>query len=101
MSEKVAPTETSVDTHEDDGFGEFTLAAAPKPIAGVTDVEIPARLAEHLAREVPLVLANTADKELLLTARDKETAQRLGAYAKAWGARQERKLYIHKIANTK
>jgi hypothetical protein len=94
--------EIPVEEIPDDGFGDFSVVTSNKPIAGVTDVEIPKRLVEFLAKEVPAVLANSADKELTLTAKDKATAQILAGYARAWGARQEpRKLYIRKLPNTK
>ena len=79
-------------------FGEFTVEVTAKPVGGVTEVEIPRALAELLAVHVPAVLAS-GDSELTLTARDPATARKLALYARAWGARQEPKLYIRKIPN--
>jgi hypothetical protein len=79
-------------------FGEFTMEVTRKPVAGVTQAEIPAALAKLLEQHVPTVL-KSADHELALTAKDEATAKKLALYARAWGARQEPKLYIHKIPN--
>lgn len=79
-------------------FGEFTLAVTRKPVAGISQGEIPEGLAALLAEHVPAVLAS-ADHELILTARDEAAAKKLSLYARAWGARQEPKLFIHKIPN--
>jgi hypothetical protein len=79
-------------------FGEFTIVAVRKPVAGVTSVEIPEGLAKLLAEHVPTALKD-ADFELTLTAKDEATAKKLALYARAWGARQEPKLYIHKVPN--
>jgi hypothetical protein len=79
-------------------FGEFSLTVSRKPVAGVSDVQIPELLAKGLSVEVPKVLKDK-DHELVLTAASKEDAQKLALYARAWGARQEPALYIHKIPN--
>lgn len=86
---------------ENDEWGDFTVVATPKPVAGVTDVEIPPRLAELLKTETEKVLASEGDKELTLTAPTPEKAKLLSLYARAWGARQDPKLWIHKIPNRK
>jgi hypothetical protein len=84
----------------DDGFGEFSIVTAHKPVGGVTMVEIPAALAAMLAENTPKVLDPKTDvDELVLTAKDEATAKKLALYARAWGARQEPKLYIHKVPN--
>lgn len=79
-------------------FGDFTVVVTRKPVAGVTEVEIPAKLAELLATHVPAVLKD-GDHELTLTAKDETAAKKLALYARAWGARQEPKLWIKKIPN--
>ncbi len=79
-------------------FGEFTLAVTRKPVAGVTAGQIPGALAKLLTEHVPAVL-KSSDHELTLTAKDEATAKKLALYARAWGARQEPKLYIKKIPN--
>jgi hypothetical protein len=79
-------------------FGEFSLEVSRKPVAGVTDVAIPEKLAELLKEHAPKALAD-ADFELTLTAANPDDAKKLALYARAWGARQEPKLYINKIPN--
>lgn len=79
-------------------FGEFSIEVSRKPVAGVTEVQIPAKLAELLAKHVPAVLAD-GDHELSLTARDETAAKKLALYARAWGARQTPKLWIKKVPN--
>lgn len=79
-------------------FGEFTVATEHKPVAGVVTVEIPKALADLLKVEVPKVLASN-DLDLALTARDEKTAKLLAGYVKAWGARQDPKLYIRRLPN--
>jgi hypothetical protein len=79
-------------------FGEFTLEVTRKPVAGVTEVQIPKALSDLLAKHVPTVLKD-GDHELTLTAKDEAAAKKLALYARAWGARQEPKLYIKKIPN--
>lgn len=81
-----------------DEFGEFTIATSRKPIPGITSVEIPPALAKLLAEHTPKALKEP-DFELTLTAKDEATAKKLALYARAWGARQEPKLYIHKVPN--
>jgi hypothetical protein len=81
-------------------FGEFTVTPTRKPIAGVTQGEIPPPLHRMLTEHAPKALADK-DYELTLTAKDEATAKRLAGYARAWGARQEPKLYIHKLPNGK
>lgn len=81
-------------------FGDFTIEAVRKPIAGVTDVEIPAALAEMLAAQTPKALADK-DFELAIKAKDEATAKKIALWSRAWGAKQEPKLYIHKIPNTR
>lgn len=81
-----------------DDFGEFSVVATQKPVAGVTDVAIPEKLAKLLAEHAPRALKEP-DFELTLTAKDEATAKRLALYARAWGARQTPKLYIHKVPN--
>lgn len=88
--EKAAQTE--------DEFGEFSIEVVNKPVGGVTDVAIPPRLAKLLAEKVPEVLKD-ADHELTLTAKDEASAKKLALYARAWGMRQDPKLYIKKIPN--
>lgn len=82
-------------------FGEFSLVVSAKPIAGVTEVEIPAKLAELLKKETVKVLESKEDLELCLTAASEADAKQLALYARAWGARQAPKLYIHKVPNRK
>jgi hypothetical protein len=82
----------------DTDFGDFKLETTHKPVAGVASVDIPEALAAMLAEHVPAVL-KTDDMELTLTAKDEATAKRLALYARAWGGRQEPKLYIRKLPN--
>ena len=79
-------------------FGEFTVGTVHKPVAGVVTVEIPVKLADALSLEVPKVM-KSADLDLHLTARDEKTAKILAGYVKAWGARQDPKLYIRRLPN--
>jgi hypothetical protein len=79
-------------------FDEFTVEVTHKPIAGVTEGEIPPALVKLLAEHAPKALAE-ADYELTLTAKDEPQAKKLAGYARAWGARQTPKLYIHKVPN--
>lgn len=82
-------------------FDEFSIAVTRKPVPGVVQGEIPPKLAEYLAKETPGALANPADFELVLTAKDESQAKKLAGYAKAWGARQEPRLRITKVPNGK
>jgi hypothetical protein len=77
---------------------EFEMDVARKPVGGVTAGEIPPLLAEALAKHAPMALADH-DYELTLTAKDETQAKKLALYARAWGARQEPKLLIHKVPN--
>lgn len=79
-------------------FGDFTLEVTRKPVGGVTLTALPEKLVEALEREVPKALEDP-DYELTLTAKDEKAAKRLALYARAWGARQDPKLYIHKVPN--
>lgn len=79
-------------------FGEFSVEATRKPVGGVTETAIPEGLAKLLAEHAPKAL-NDPDFELTLTAKDEATAKKLALYARAWGARQTPKLYIHKVPN--
>jgi hypothetical protein len=79
-------------------FGEFTVGTQHKPVAGVVTVEIPKPLADLLAEHVPTVLKSN-DLDLTLNAKDEKTAKLLAGYVKAWGARQEPKLYIRRLPN--
>jgi hypothetical protein len=79
-------------------LGEFSITTVHKPVAGVTVVEIPKALSDALAKEVPAVLAS-ADLDLHLTARDEKTAKKIAGWVKAWGARQDPKLYIRRLPN--
>ena len=79
-------------------FGEFTVGTQHKPVAGVVTVEIPKALADLLAEHVPTVLKSN-DLDLTLSARDEKTAKLLAGYVKAWGGRQEPKLYIRRLPN--
>jgi len=79
-------------------FGEFSIAPVMKPKPGVVAGEIPAPLAAMLAEYAPKALTDP-DFELVLTAKDEATAKQLAGYARAWGARQEPKLYIKKVVN--
>ena len=79
-------------------FGEFTVGTQHKPIAGVVNVEIPKPLADLLVEHVPAVLKSN-DLDLTLSARDEKTAKILAGYVKAWGGRQEPKLYIRRLPN--
>lgn len=78
----------------------FDLEVTAKPTPGVVMVEIPEKLAKLLATKTPEVLGNP-DKEIVLRAGTEAIAKQLALYAKAWGARQEPKLYIHKLPNGK
>lgn len=89
------PAQTPADNDE---FGDFSIATTRKPVPGVTAGVIPPKLAEMLAVEAPKALKDT-DYELVLTAKDEPTAKKLALYARAWGAQQEPKLYIHKVPN--
>jgi hypothetical protein len=82
----------------DQEFGEFTVGTQHKPIAGVVTVEIPKALADLLAEHVPAVLKSN-DLDLTLSARDEKTAKLLAGYVKAWGGRQDPKLYIRRLPN--
>lgn len=82
----------------DTDFGDFTITTTHKPVAGVTVVEIPEALSKALAVEVPKVL-ESADLDLHLTARDEKTAKMIAGWVKAWGARQDPKLYIRRLPN--
>jgi hypothetical protein len=79
-------------------FDEFTIEVSHKPVAGVTVGEIPPALAKLLSEHAPKALGDK-DYELTLTAKDEGQAKRLAGYARAWGARQTPKLYIHKVPN--
>jgi hypothetical protein len=81
-------------------FGEFEISTTHKPVAGVTNVEIPEKLAAALAVEVPKVLGSK-DLNLHLTARDEKTAKMIAGWVKAWGGRQDPKLYIRRLPNTR
>lgn len=77
---------------------EFNMQVTAKPVGGVSEVDIPAELAEALTKHVPAVLKDK-DHELTLTAKDAKEASLLAGYSRAWGARQTPKLYIKKIPN--
>ena len=77
---------------------QFELAVAPKPVAGVSILPVPEKLAEGLAKLVPQVLKDK-DHELTLTAASKADAAKLAAHAKRWGAQQTPELYINKVPN--
>jgi hypothetical protein len=81
-----------------DDFGDFDITVTHKPVGGVTEGQIPEKLAALLAQHAPKALSEP-DYELTLTAKDEATAKRLALYARAWGARQEPKLYITKVPN--
>lgn len=81
-------------------FGEFTVTATRKPVAGVVSVDIPEPLVKLLAEHAPKAL-NDPDYEIVITAKDKATAQKLALYSRAWGARQTPKLRITKVPNGK
>jgi hypothetical protein len=91
-------TDTTVPVTAPDPFGEFTIVPTRKPVAGVVQAEIPPALAKLLEEHAKKALTDP-DFELTLTARDEATAKKLALYARAWGARQEPKLYIHKVPN--
>lgn len=91
--------EKTPDTNEDE-FGEFTIVARVKPQPGVVQGEIPPALVKLLEENYKTAL-DSADQELILTAADAKRAEKLAGYAKAWGARQEPKLYIKKLPNGK
>lgn len=93
MPENENPTPTV-----EDEFGDFAIEPTRKPVGGVTETQIPPKLAELLATHAPKALADP-DYELTLTAKDEPTAKRLALYSRAWGARQEPKLRITKIPN--
>lgn len=79
----------------------FKLEMTPKPQPGQpTAVEIPEDLAKALGELVPKVM-KSADHELTLTADTEAEAKKMALYARAWGARQTPKLYIHKVPNGK
>ena len=96
MAENQTPTPA-------DDFGDFTVTVTRKPVGGVTEGQIPERLAAYLAEHAPKALPKdgqtSSDHELTLTAKDEATAKRLAGYARAWGARQEPRLRITKIPN--
>jgi hypothetical protein len=79
-------------------FGQFTVGTQHKPVAGIVNVEIPKALADLLAEHVPAVL-KSSDLDLTLSARDEKTAKILAGYVKAWGGRQDPKLYIRRLPN--
>lgn len=99
MSDKT-PAETPVETPADDfgDFGEFSITPVRKPTGGVTVGTIPPMLAKLLAEHTPKALADK-DYELVLNAKDETQAKKLALYARAWGAQQTPKLYIHKVPN--
>lgn len=78
-------------------FGDFEIAVTTKPQPGAVTGEIPEKLAAHLEKSYKAALE--ADKELTLKAASEKDAKLLAGYAKAWGARQDPKLRITKIAN--
>jgi hypothetical protein len=80
-------------------FGEFAVSVERRPEPGAVSVgKIPEPLAELLAEHAPKALADT-NYELSLVAKDAATAKKLALYARAWGAQQDPKLYIHKLPN--
>lgn len=79
-------------------FGDFEVTVERKPVAGITQGDIPEKLAQHLAANYKKALEGE-DHELRLKARDEKTAKQLAGYARAWGARQEPKLRITKLPN--
>ena len=91
--------QTPVPPVADDGLGDFTVAVSSRTINGVSG-EIPSKLAQHLATEVPKILGNPS-MVLTLTARDEEAAKLLVSYAKAWGTQQTPKLYVRKLPNSR
>lgn len=96
MAENQTPTPA-------DDFGDFTVEVTAKPVGGVSEGQIPPKLAAYLAENAPKALPKdgqtTSDHELTLTAKDEATAKRLVLYARAWGARQDPKLRITKVPN--
>ena len=95
MAENKTPTETPAEESE---FGLFSMTVERKPEGGVTVSQLPPALVKLLQEYAPKALADK-DFELILTAKDKATAQKLALYARAWGNGQEPKLYIHKVPN--
>jgi len=79
---------------------DFQLELSAKPVGGVVTVAIPEKLAALLAEKTPEALSKP-DYELTLSAADEKSAKVLAGYAKAWGARQDPKLYIRKLPNGK
>lgn len=95
---EIAAPEAPVTEIFSDEFGMISMVPVRKPVAGVTQGTVPEGLAKLLAAHVPAALADK-DHELQLTAKDETAAKKLALYARAWGAQQEPKLYIHKIPN--
>lgn len=85
----------------DDSFLEgFTMEVSRKPVGGVVEKDIPAVLAEALARDVPKALKDPENFEVQLKGKDLAAVKTIVLYARAWGARQNPKLRIVKIPNT-
>jgi hypothetical protein len=83
-------------------FGEFTVETVRRPVSGTTPGEIPPALAKLLESKYTEVLGEKgADFELVLNAADAAKASKLAAYAKAWGAQHDPKLYVKKLPNTR
>lgn len=84
----------------DTGELQFSIAIAPKPVAGVSTKPVPEKLAKHLVDMVPKVVKSD-DHELTITAANARDAAELAAHAKRWGMQQEPKVYINKVPNGK
>lgn len=78
----------------------FTINVAPKPVAGVTTIPVPEKLAAGLAGVVPQILKDK-DHEITLTGDNARDAAMLAAHAKRWGLEQKPQLYITKLPNGK
>jgi hypothetical protein len=94
----ITPEEIAAKAAFEEEYGPIALVNVRKPVAGVVQGEIPAMLAKLLEVEVPKALKDP-DYELQLTAKDESKVKKLAGYARAWGGRQEPKLYIHKVPN--
>jgi hypothetical protein len=94
----ITPDVAPVPVDADNPFGPLTITLDRKPKPGITVGQVPPVLARALAENAPKALVDP-DFELTLTARDEKTAKLMAGYARAWGAQQTPKLYIHKVPN--
>lgn len=89
----------------DEQFDDYEVVIVRRPVAGVEQGEIPAKLAKLLAEHVATLTREDGtfdpDRELIIRAKDEKQGDQLKGYAKAWGARQDPQLRITKLGNGK